>query len=160
MAAPTTPEETRESARRLLVLAEFLEKLPPERFNFSTWVGDDWKGAADLSCGTVACALGWATAIPEFAAAGLHLETVILDKGTEDETRETWPVCGEEESETAACAPFLLTWEEADFLFHSHVRDPHDESGEVEHSPAYDASAAVVAAHIRRFVAKHRAVRS
>jgi hypothetical protein len=60
-------------ARRLLKLAEFLEQLPRKRFNFGDWVGPDWKGAKNLSCGTTACALGWATAIPEFRRLGLAL---------------------------------------------------------------------------------------
>jgi hypothetical protein len=62
--------------RRLLKLAAFLEKLPPNRFNFATWVGCHWNGAADLSCGTTACALGWATTIPEFQRLGLRMRKV------------------------------------------------------------------------------------
>lgn len=58
---------------RLLKLAAFLETVPPERFDYNTWAGEDWQGKPDLSCGTTACAFGWATAIPEFAAAGLKL---------------------------------------------------------------------------------------
>jgi len=60
--------------RRLLKLAEFLEKLPRKRFNYRRWVGGDWGGAKDLSCGTNACALGWATTIPTLRRAGLRLE--------------------------------------------------------------------------------------
>jgi len=60
-------------ADRLLVLAAFLEKLPPDRFDFGQWVGADWKGSPDLSCGTTACALGWATTIPRFRRMGLRL---------------------------------------------------------------------------------------
>lgn len=62
-----------ESDRRLLLLADFLAKLPPERFDYEVWVGRDWKGAKDLHCGTTACALGWATAVPELQALGLKL---------------------------------------------------------------------------------------
>ena len=58
---------------RLLKLADFLAQLPPDRFNFATWVGDtEWQqGLLAQGCGTTACALGWATAIPEFAELGL-----------------------------------------------------------------------------------------
>jgi len=63
-----------EGNRRLLVLAAFLDELPPERFDYTKWVGRDWGGAEDLSCGTVACALGWATTIPEFRELGLRLK--------------------------------------------------------------------------------------
>lgn len=59
--------------RRLLKLAQFLKTVPAERFNMGVWVGDDWKGDPDLSCGTSACALGWATVIPEFRRLGLRL---------------------------------------------------------------------------------------
>lgn len=62
---------------RLLKLAAFLEQLDPKRFNYRRWVGDDWKGAQDLSCGTTACALGWAATMPEFQELGLRLEQVV-----------------------------------------------------------------------------------
>lgn len=58
---------------RLLLLADFLEKLPEERFDYVSWVGHNWRGKQDLSCQTTACALGWAATIPEFRAAGLGL---------------------------------------------------------------------------------------
>lgn len=48
---------------RLLALAAFLEKLPRRRFNYETWLGADWDGQPDLSCGTTACAFGWACTI-------------------------------------------------------------------------------------------------
>ena len=61
------------NADLLLDLANFLDKLPPERFKYNDWVGKDWGGKLDLSCGTTACALGWATQIPSIAAKGLRL---------------------------------------------------------------------------------------
>lgn len=65
-----------ESNRRLLKLAAFLVKVPRERFDFSLWISADWEGAVaiDQSCGAVACAAGWATAIPEFKELGLELK--------------------------------------------------------------------------------------
>lgn len=59
--------------KRLLKLAEFLDRLPPKRFDYSIWVGEDWQGAQDLSCGTTGCALGWAAAMPEFQKLGVKL---------------------------------------------------------------------------------------
>lgn len=62
---------------RLTILATFLATIPPERFDLGTWAGNDkihWGGEKDLSCGTTACAMGWAATIPEFQALGLHLE--------------------------------------------------------------------------------------
>lgn len=58
---------------RLLRLADFLDTLDPARFNFDRWVGPDWQGRDDLSCGTTACGLGWATTIPEFRELGLRM---------------------------------------------------------------------------------------
>lgn len=63
----------RKYASRLLKLAAFLEKLPPERFSLATWVGRFWAGKQDLSCGTTACAMGWAATMPEFRRLGLRL---------------------------------------------------------------------------------------
>lgn len=60
-------------AKRLLKLAEFLKTVPAKRFDYNSWVGEDWKGSPDLSCGTTACALGWATQVPAFKRAGLYL---------------------------------------------------------------------------------------
>jgi hypothetical protein len=65
-----------EGNRRLLKLAAFLRTLPRRRFNYGHWVGDDWAGAQDLSCGTTACALGWAATMPTFRRLGLSLTPV------------------------------------------------------------------------------------
>jgi hypothetical protein len=55
---------------RLNVLADYLEKvvakLPPSRWDMYSW-------GLSQECGTAYCALGWATFVPEFAAAGLRL---------------------------------------------------------------------------------------
>ena len=60
--------------KRLLKLAKFLQTVPRERFDYNTFVGDDWKGAQNLSCGTQACALGWAATMPTFRRLGLYLK--------------------------------------------------------------------------------------
>ncbi len=59
---------------RLRKLADFLDTLPKEAFYFGSWV-ENWSGgsAMNASCGTTACAFGWATAIPEFQVLGLRL---------------------------------------------------------------------------------------
>lgn len=67
--------------RRLLKLANFLDKLPPHRFDFRTWAGYNWKGKADLSCGTSACAMGWATTFPSFRRLGLRLAQEAFGSG-------------------------------------------------------------------------------
>jgi len=86
--------------RRLLKLAAFLEKLPPERFEFGTWVGASWKGAQDLSCGTTACALAWAATIPSFRAAGLYLRQT--DHGPEVRLKGARPRLREHGAEDTA----------------------------------------------------------
>jgi hypothetical protein len=58
---------------RLLKLADRLETWPRKRFDFTTFVGMDWGGDPDLSCGAVACALGIATTMPIFRRLGLYL---------------------------------------------------------------------------------------
>lgn len=72
--------------RRLLVLADFLERgdLREGKFAMSHWSVNNKLGVPKLGdCGTAACALGWATMIPSFRRAGLHLgrygEPVITD---------------------------------------------------------------------------------
>lgn len=61
-------------ARLLKLCTERLDTLPPGRYDHSTWVGGDWGGKTDLSCGTTACAMGWATTIPSFRRLGLKLD--------------------------------------------------------------------------------------
>lgn len=103
---------------RLLHLADFLEKLPPGRFNYHHWVGDDWKGHQDLSCGTTACALGWAATMPEFRKLGLQLSwspdrlNRPLVKLETDQTARFW-----ESPVNAAMEVFGLTSDEVGYLF-------------------------------------------
>lgn len=56
----------------LLKLADVLDKVPGHMWDFSTWV-DGPGDLADPACGTTACALGWATVMPEFRDLGLRL---------------------------------------------------------------------------------------
>ena len=62
--------------QRLLMLADFLETVPEKKFDINVWRRD--KNSWDISdgnliteCGTVACAVGWACALPEFQKMGL-----------------------------------------------------------------------------------------
>lgn len=99
--------------RRLLKLADFLDALPPARFDYGVWVRSDWQGSSDLSCGTAACALGWATTIPEFRKMGLRLVRRF---------KSGVPVYKSREGASAAAAFFGVTDEEAFYLF---VRNVH-----------------------------------
>lgn len=78
---------------RLLLLADFLDTVAPEKFDLSSWrfLGDpdddfDWynngkdyrmsvttdEQLMDHSCGTTGCAVGWACAMPVFQQEGLQ----------------------------------------------------------------------------------------
>jgi hypothetical protein len=129
---------------RLLKLADFLDKLPPERFDIYDWVGSDFRGDVDLSCGTTACAIGWATTIPEFRQLGLSLNiqancyshriiaTPVLDLGG-GITLHGFDAAGH---------LFDITREDAYYLF---------DTGQVDSLPR-DATPADVANRIREFV--------
>jgi hypothetical protein len=147
--------------RRLLRLATFLEKLPRKRFKYTHWVGDDWGGAADLNCGTTACALGWATTIPSLRRAGLRLvqDTDIQFSGCGYVTlarptkgvraaiaRDDFP------SLAAAAHVFEITEEEAKLLFIPWSCLLPEASS----APRYDATPKQVARHIRKFVERER----
>lgn len=136
--------------RRLLKLADFLKKLPRKRFDYGAWVGEDWKGKADLSCGTTACALGWATVIPSLRKAGLRLYK--RNDGTNGYvTLKNRTRVG---SEQAAAEVFGITPQEAGYLFTPEY-DTWGLDVRFEHlgtAPGWDATPQQVAKHIRNFV--------
>lgn len=84
-----------------------------EVFHLATWVGNDevpWGGLDDLSCGTTACAMGWATTIPEFKQLGLGLvQTSHNGQGS--------LVFGEFKHFEAAAKFLDISEKEAEFLF-------------------------------------------
>ncbi len=68
--------------KRLLKVADVTdEAAAKERFYFGSYVGgknefypgEGWQGKANLSCGTSACAMGWATTVPAFRRLGLQM---------------------------------------------------------------------------------------
>lgn len=127
-----------EGNRRLLALARFLEKLPINRFSYNRWVGNDWRGKPDLSCGTTACAMGWATTMPRFRRLGLVMNSLGVPV-----LRDHWGL-------EAAEKLFALTPKQAEFMFIP------SRSYRQELSPGISATASEVAAHIRRFVARRQ----
>ncbi len=138
------------SNRRLLRLATFLKTVPKERFDFSHWVGRGWDGRQDLSCGTTACALGWAATIPFFRRLGLRLARYGENIGyvtCGDGTSPYWA------SVAAAQMVFGLNYDEVEFIF-----IPNGWIGEIgetcrgEIGLARDATPREVARHIERFV--------
>jgi hypothetical protein len=119
--------------RRLFVLADFLDTVPEKDFDFSIWADTQEKHLTP-GCGTAACAMGWATAIPSFRRAGLHLENDKTDC-------MTVPVFRGERGVFAAIGMFGLTRPEARYLF----------TACGSNNLTHDATPKKVAAHIRRF---------
>jgi hypothetical protein len=137
--------------RRLLKLANLLDTLPEERFCYEQWVGSDWEGKSNLSCGTTACAFGWATTIHSFRKLGLRLmrkpDGGFIVAMKDDVINDS---CGSYRNYTVPAANkiFDLTPNEADWLFlpKSH-RAYREEEGPNEAAPPQE-----VAKHIRDFV--------
>lgn len=127
------------NTERLLRLAAFLEELPPKRFDFDSWVGATWQGKADLSCGTTACAIGWASTMPDMGipASKAYFERVgVRPLWFDEDGYETSPLA-------YAVTAFNISRKEADFLFIPRGDSP---------GPHANATAKEIAAHIRRFV--------
>lgn len=130
--------------RRLLRLATFLEELPPRRFDYRTMVGPDWGGAQDLSCGTTACAIGWAATMPQFRKFGLRIVG----------QRHGYVSGGAVRDGYTGTAIFSLTDAEWDFLFQPGLGLYYEDTPKPGFAkPHYTATAKEVAKHIRRFVA-------
>ena len=142
--------ETREVYKeRLLKLANFLDKVPVERFNYRHWYGngshDD--GCQDLSCGTTACALGWAATMPEFQALGFKVVGMRPGMPTEDPVMAS--IGFNDTPWSSAQRLFGLSFCEAEFLFQPDLVRLDKKS---KNKLSGDASAQDVAQHIRKFV--------
>lgn len=66
------------NTERLLVLARFLHTLPTQNLDMGSWVAWDTPDTAPIpkkgtDCGTVCCAVGWASFIPELKDQGLKI---------------------------------------------------------------------------------------
>ena len=141
---------------RLLRLADFLDTVPDERFDFGVWAGQDWGGKADLSCGTVACALGWATALPEFQALGMRLARA-GDGNIAVTTSRAKPIATWIASVEAADAVFGLDDDEVEHQFtptDDEEEDLDDDDYGSDGRLSSDAGPRDVAEHIRRFLEK------
>lgn len=142
--------------RRLLSVADLLDQIKPSLFDYGAWVGEDWKGRADLSCGTTACALGHATTIPALRKAGLRLvkmggtfATVCL-KGDKAEDLSSYS-----SPRNAGRAVFGIDDYEFEYLFvPGDVNDRQCDRRKMfgKYALNYKATAKQVASHIRFFV--------
>lgn len=129
--------------RRLLHLANKLDRLPAQRFYYGKWVGDGWQGRPDLSCGTTGCALGWAATVRSW---GLRLRRYGSGAYVGLKGREYSPIYSPNTTSlNSAEVAFGITHDEAYRLFIPGL--DADALGP-------DATAGMVAAHIRRFVAE------
>ena len=146
---------------RLLLLCDKLDMLPPSRFDFNKWVGNDWKGMPDLQCGTSACGMGWACTIPEFQALGLRMHAskdynYVYGFPTVTPIDKIGRLSSNEEAMHAAYVIFGLNKNEFEFLFMPWEHSFHEYNSleeEFGFSPLdEDATAQDLSAHIRRFV--------
>lgn len=98
---------------RLLKLVKLLRsKKVANHFNLDDWANKELGELTSkkVSCGTEACAVGWACTIPSFRKAGLKLV------GITDELIQ--PIFKHSNGMTAAADFFGMTYEEANELFH------------------------------------------
>jgi hypothetical protein len=121
---------------RLLRLADLLDTIQPGRFDFGVWVSGPHDGDCyDLNhCGTVACALGWATTIPEF---GLRFRWGSVSL-VEDSFHDDGPF-------HAACHVFDIDMPTAKQIFANGDPEVDVQTYSAQHA----------AAHIRKVVAAH-----
>ncbi len=135
------------NAERLLRLADFLETLPEGRFDYSVWSRGCEPGVqleiVGGACGTTGCALGWATAIPEFQELGLYLDHTGTPNLKGRPETESWKVTKE---------IFDLTMVEHDYLFYPECSPPAGLRLLLPRGPLDEANVFEVAAHIRKFV--------
>jgi len=103
---------------RLKLLAALLRHLPVKRFYLGTWADPHFADEEERSvfgeeypCDTSACALGWATTIPQFRKAGLKFTGLI------ENDSKIIEFAGEEGFHAAA-AFFEITVSQARIIFH------------------------------------------
>jgi hypothetical protein len=142
---------------RLLKLCDLLDTIDDDKFDYSSFVDGPHLGA----CGTTACALGWATAIPEFGELGLCLMWNPYSKSMQPgisrrpnvEPREAaeliFGVAGDQFTEL-----FIPRLAEFDYDGDEILDETPDEPNE-DNRLGTEATSKGVAAHIRRMVAAH-----
>jgi hypothetical protein len=145
--------------QRLLILADYLDKVEPTQFDFRTVVGlvdqDELNHFVDLNynCETTACAIGHCPMIPEFKKLGLEYRRTndgMITTAFADELPPPEPYWFRPWDAAIQTAKrlFGLDNEEVNFLFAPADDIDHEKFG----WPEEDATAADVAFHIRQFV--------
>lgn len=109
--------------KRLQTLANYLVKADKRqkalkaagkrwrKFDMNKWGNAKVLGLTEAKCGTSGCAVGWATTIPEFKRAGLHLASVVGSSTLCE------PKFGRSGGFEAAERFFGLSYNEANYLF-------------------------------------------
>lgn len=150
-----------EYERLLLLIADKLDvvyaTMSGKRFNFANWVGLDWLGHEDLSCGTSACAIGWGSTIPEIRDLGLRIFQSESHFGTFSSIGILHPDGTTSRNIEDVAALFDLDMDEFDYLFVPADQQDEEMVDECEaeygsRTPNKDATAKEVADHIRSFV--------
>ena len=78
------------NAERLLKVCEVLSKVPAKKFDLAIWIDRDRDNYGKGTCGTVACAIGWAAQDPWFKRRGLRLNEYDLPKVRGFDNTPTW----------------------------------------------------------------------
>lgn len=140
--------------KRLLKLADFLQQLPPQKFNFSSFTqrGDkpmlEALEARRSNCGTTACAIGWMPAVfPRTVCwIGVDKPGYELQVALRDGARKRDPFWGTRER--------LKNFDVAERFFGLSRKEVHTLFNPDENSDSLssNATAKQVAAHIKRFV--------
>lgn len=91
---------------RMLKWAAMLERVPNRSFDMKFYARSKTVMKDKPVCSTAACALGWATAVPEFHRAGLELRAVKGDREANVMYRGMY-------AEDAAAAFFDISYEQA-----------------------------------------------
>jgi hypothetical protein len=148
--------------KRLLKLADFLDQLPPQKFDFDTIAVEGAKPhkealkARKESCGTTACAIGWMPVVfprlTRWVRTPCYFDSVAIHIGPAGR--------GKARDFEVAEQVFGLTEQEAEWLFlpdatlYEHSDDLWNTGCSIISPCGSDATAKQVARHIRKFV-KH-----
>jgi hypothetical protein len=109
-----------ESRKRLMMIERKTRHVNPKKFWFGSWVASTWQGKPDLSCGTTACSIGWATTIPYLQQRGLRLIRIPANRVGWPTTLETNNGFTTGIEHLQSVADFLgLTLDEYKYLFTS-----------------------------------------
>lgn len=133
--------------KRLEALADFLVTVPASKFDFNRYATGLNLGKPD--CGTVGCALGWATTMSKFRRLGLRLKK---HSRAAEWLHIASPCIIHTQLEDLEVATDLFGMSEADAKYVFLPRMLHHNWPHLKRSPDEEATPKQVAAHIRYFI--------